>query len=247
MQRKIFLLTFVFSTLTFWNGYSAESGGMPQLNPEFWISQIFWLIISFGVLFVILSKFILPKIRNNIELRKSQILDNIETAEKQKVESENKLKDYENLIVTRTFSKAYGLAGLRIGYSVSNPEIADLMNRLRQPFNVNSLSLVAAGLALDEKDFLDESISINTNGMKFLEKTFARLDLEYIRSAGNFLTVDLGQNALPIYELLLQKGIIVRPIGVYGLPNHLRVSIGLPHENERFSAALAEVLSNLQS
>ena len=99
MQRKIVLLTFVFSTLTFWNGYSAESGGMPQLNPEFWISQIFWLIISFGILFVILSKFILPKIRNNIELRKSQILDNIETAEKQKVESENKLKDYENLIL----------------------------------------------------------------------------------------------------------------------------------------------------
>ena len=99
MQRKIVLLTFVFSTLTFWNGYSAESGGMPQLNPEFWISQIFWLIISFGVLFAILSKFILPKIRNNIELRKSQILDNIETAEKQKVESENKLKDYENLIL----------------------------------------------------------------------------------------------------------------------------------------------------
>ena len=99
MQRKIVLLTFVFSTLTFWNGYSAEGGGMPQLNPEFWISQIFWLIISFGILFVILSKFILPKIRNNIELRKSQILDNIETAEKQKVESENKLKDYENLIL----------------------------------------------------------------------------------------------------------------------------------------------------
>ena len=108
MQRKIVLLTFVFSTLTFWNGYSAESGGMPQLNPEFWISQIFWLIISFGVLFAILSKFILPKIRNNIELRKSQILDNIETAEKQKVESENKLKDYENLIlISKNEAKNY--------------------------------------------------------------------------------------------------------------------------------------------
>ena len=156
-------------------------------------------------------------------------------------------KDYQNLVVTRTFSKAYGLAGLRIGYSVSNPEIADLMNRIRQPFNVNSLSLVAASLALDEKEFLDESISINADGMKFLEKTFVQLDLEYIRSAGNFLTVDLGQNALPIYESLLQKGVIVRPIEVYGLPNHLRVSIGLSSENERFSVALAEVLSNLQS
>ena len=156
-------------------------------------------------------------------------------------------KDYDNLIVTRTFSKSYGLAGLRIGYSVSNPEIADLMNRLRQPFNVNSLSLVAASLALDERAFIDESILMNTQGMKFLEKTFAGLNLEYIPSAGNFLTVDLGQRALPIYESLLEKGIIVRPIEVYGLPNHLRVSIGLPHENERFSEALAEVLGNLES
>ncbi len=156
-------------------------------------------------------------------------------------------REYENLIVTRTFSKAYGLAGLRIGYSVSNPEIAELMNRIRQPFNVNSLSLVAAGLALDETDFLKESISINEDGMKFLEQTFSRLDLQYIPSAGNFLTVDLGQSAFPIYELLLQKGIIVRPIEVYGLPNHLRVSIGLPHENERFSEALEETLNNFQS
>ena len=155
--------------------------------------------------------------------------------------------DYENLIVTRTFSKAYGLAGLRIGYALSNPEIADLMNRIRQPFNVNSLSLVAASLALDERDFLNETVSINNKGMKFLEQTFSCLDLQYIRSAGNFLTVDLGRNALPVYELLLQKGVIVRPIGVYGLPNHLRVSIGLPHENERFSEVLAEVLSNFQS
>ena len=156
-------------------------------------------------------------------------------------------RDYENLVVTRTFSKAYGLAGLRIGYSVSNPEIADLMNRIRQPFNVNSLSLVAASLALDEMDFLGESIAINNEGMKVLEQTFSLLDLQYIPSAGNFLTVDLDQNALPIYKSLLQKGIIVRPIEVYGLPNHLRVSIGLPHQNERFSVALSEVLSNFQS
>ena len=156
-------------------------------------------------------------------------------------------RNYENLVVTRTFSKAYGLAGLRIGYSVSNSEIADLINRIRQPFNVNSLSLIAANLALDEEDFLNESISINNNGMKFLEQTFSRMDLKYIRSAGNFLTVDLGQDALPIYELLLQKGVIVRPIEVYGLPKHLRVSIGLPHENERFSEALEEVLINFQT
>ena len=98
MQRKIVLLTFVFSTLTFWNGYSAESGGMPQLNPEFWISQIFWLSLTFGILYVVLSKLILPKISNNLESRKSQILENIEAAEKQREDSEKKLNEYEEII-----------------------------------------------------------------------------------------------------------------------------------------------------
>ncbi len=99
MLKKIILFIVLFNTLIFFSVNSAESGGMPQLNPEFWISQIFWLTISFGILYVILSKFILPKIRNNIELRKSQILDNVETAEKQKTESDKKLKEYEELIL----------------------------------------------------------------------------------------------------------------------------------------------------
>ncbi len=99
MLKKFVLLTFIFNTLFFVSVNSAESGGMPQLNPEFWVSQIFWLIISFGILFIVLSKLILPKIRNNIELRKSHVLDNIEIAEKQKIESENKLKNYEELIL----------------------------------------------------------------------------------------------------------------------------------------------------
>ena len=99
MLKKVVLLTFIFNTLFFVSVNSAESGGMPQLNPEFWVSQIFWLIISFGILFIVLSKLILPKIRNNIELRKSHVLDNIEIAEKQKIESENKLKNYEELIL----------------------------------------------------------------------------------------------------------------------------------------------------
>ena len=99
MKKKTVIISSTIIFILSARSFAAESGGMPQLDPEFWISQIFWLIISFGILFVILSKFILPKIRNNIELRKSQILDNIETAEKQKVESENKLKDYENLIL----------------------------------------------------------------------------------------------------------------------------------------------------
>ena len=98
MLKKIIFFNLLFSTFITQISISAESGGMPQLNPEFWISQIFWLIISFGILFIVLSKFILPKIRNNIELRKSEILDNIETAEKQKSEAENTLKNYDELI-----------------------------------------------------------------------------------------------------------------------------------------------------
>jgi len=98
MLRKIIFFSLLFSTFISQVSKSAESGGMPQLNPEFWISQIFWLVLSFGILFLVLSKFILPKIRNNIELRKSQILENIEAAEKQKIEAENKLKNYEELI-----------------------------------------------------------------------------------------------------------------------------------------------------
>jgi len=99
MLRRIFFYSLILSFALFTNVNSAESVGMPQLNPEFWVSQIFWLILSFGSLFIILSKFILPKISNNLELRKSQILDNIETAEKQKLESENKIKEYEDLIL----------------------------------------------------------------------------------------------------------------------------------------------------
>jgi len=98
MLRKIIFFNLIFSTFISQISKSAESGGMPQLNPEFWISQIFWLVLSFGTLFLVLSKYILPKIRNNIELRKSQILENIEAAEKQKIEAENKLKNYEELI-----------------------------------------------------------------------------------------------------------------------------------------------------
>ena len=98
MLRKIIFFNLIFSTFISQISKSAESGGMPQLNPEFWISQIFWLVLSFGILFLVLSKYILPKIRDNIELRKSQILENIEAAEKQKIEAENKLKNYEELI-----------------------------------------------------------------------------------------------------------------------------------------------------
>ncbi len=150
---------------------------------------------------------------------------------------------YPNLVVTRTLSKAYGLAGLRIGYSVSNPDIADLMNRVRQPFNVNSMSLAAALIALDDQEHVDRSVAINAEGMKFLEDALSQLGLGAIPSAGNFLTVDFGRDAMPIYDALLHEGVIVRPIGVYGLPNHLRVTIGTPDENARFIDALQKVLN----
>lgn len=151
---------------------------------------------------------------------------------------------YPNLIVSRTFSKAYGLAGLRIGYAVSHPDIADLMNRVRQPFNVNAMSLAAALIALDDKAHLEESIRVNREGMKFLTEACQQMGLDYIPSVGNFLTIDFGRDALAIYNALLQEGVIVRPIGVYGLPNHLRVTIGKPAENARFIDALQKVLGS---
>ena len=153
------------------------------------------------------------------------------------------MEKYPNLIVTRTFSKAYGLAALRVGYSVSHPEIADLMNRVRQPFNVNSMSLVAAYTALDDQDHLQKSVDLNREGLKYLTSACDDLGLSYIPTVGNFLTIDFGRDATPIYDELLSRGVIVRPIGVYEMPNHLRVTVGLPEENQRFIETLKTVLA----
>ncbi len=149
---------------------------------------------------------------------------------------------YPNLVVTRTFSKAYGLAALRIGYSVSHPDIADLMNRIRQPFNVNAMSMVAALAALDDQEHVDKSVELNSRGLRFLESECGRLGLAFIPTVANFLTIDFGRDAMPIYDALLHEGVIVRPIGVYELPNHLRVTVGTPEENQRFIKALEKVL-----
>lgn len=155
------------------------------------------------------------------------------------------LADYPNLVVTRTFSKAYGLAGLRIGYSVSHPDIADLLNRVRAPFNVSMPAMTAAIAALGDEVYLRRSREVNTSGMLQLRRGFDELGLPYIESAGNFLTVEMPGEAMPYYDSLLRKGIIVRPIGVYGMPRHLRVTIGLEAENQRFLRALREVLDEL--
>ncbi len=151
---------------------------------------------------------------------------------------------YPNLIVTRTFSKIHGLAALRIGYSVSSPAFADLLNRVRQPFNANSLALAAAEAALADADFVAESRRLNSAGMAQIEAGLRALSLRWIPSIGNFITFEVGPNgaALAAYEALLNAGVIVRPVANYGLPNHLRVSIGLPEENERFLDALKGVL-----
>ncbi len=152
------------------------------------------------------------------------------------------INEHPNLIVCRTFSKAYGLAGLRVGYSVSHPDVSNILNRVRQPFNVNSLALLAAEVALTDKDFLQRSIAVNKEGLTQVSAQLEALGIGYIPSVGNFIAVDVGQPAAPIYEGLLRKGVIVRPVAAYEMPNHLRVSIGLSHENARFIEALKQVL-----
>ncbi|MDD2760849.1 MAG: histidinol-phosphate transaminase [Methylomonas sp.] len=149
---------------------------------------------------------------------------------------------YPNLVVTRTFSKAYGLAGLRIGYGISSLDVADLLNRVRQPFNGNMLALAAAEAALSDSDYLAQTIAVNNAGMQQLTGAFKFLDLDWIPSSGNFVSVDVKQQALPIYNALLQKGVIVRPVANYEMPLHLRVSIGTARENQIFIKALGEVL-----
>jgi histidinol-phosphate aminotransferase len=155
------------------------------------------------------------------------------------------LKKYPNLLITRTFSKAYGLAGLRMGYGLSSPELADILNRVRQPFNNNSLVLAAAEAALTDDEHLQQTIAVNAQGMQQLTEGFKNLGLEWIPSAGNFVLVDLKQEGLPVYEALLRKGVIVRPVGVYELPNHLRISIGTKEENQLFLKALTDILGNV--
>ncbi|MES2821912.1 MAG: histidinol-phosphate transaminase [Pseudomonadota bacterium] len=153
------------------------------------------------------------------------------------------LSRHPNLLVSRTFSKAYGLAALRVGYAISSARIADVLNRVRQPFNVNSLAQAAACAALDDADYLAESRRLNAAGMAQLEAGFSALGLSWIPSKGNFIAVDLQRASTPLFQALLREGVIVRPVANYGMPTHLRISIGLPAENTRFLEALARVLA----
>ena len=155
------------------------------------------------------------------------------------------LTKYPNLIITRTFSKAYGLAGLRVGYALSHPDIANLLNRVRHPFNVNSLGLVAAEAALKDEEYIEKSRELNKQGLQLVADGFEQLGLDYIPSVGNFITVNVGDKSPEIYTRLLQEGVIVRPISAYKMPQHLRVSVGLPTENKIFLDALGRVLNDV--
>jgi histidinol-phosphate aminotransferase len=153
------------------------------------------------------------------------------------------LKKCPNLIVTRTFSKVYGLAGLRVGFGLMHPDIADLFNRVRQPFNVNSLALTAAAAALGDRKFLARSYKMNRAGMVQLERALKTLGLETIPSCANFVTFRAPQ-AKRVYEKLLRQGVIIRPLAGYDMPDHLRVTVGTPGENGKFLKALRAALDD---
>ncbi|MEJ2299147.1 MAG: aminotransferase class I/II-fold pyridoxal phosphate-dependent enzyme, partial [Woeseiaceae bacterium] len=152
------------------------------------------------------------------------------------------LSRYPNMIVTRTFSKIYGLAGLRIGYGVSSPGLASVIQRVRHPFNANLIALAAAEAALDDTQFLEQSRKVNSAGMRQLQSAFDAMRLGTIPSVANFITVDLGREAAPVNQSLLQQGVIVRPVANYRLPNHLRITIGSESENDIFLAAFRKAM-----
>src|SRR5882724_6315466 len=153
------------------------------------------------------------------------------------------LRKHPNFIVTRTFSKVYGLAGLRVGYGLMHPHVADLLNRVRQPFNVNSLALAAAAAALEDRKFVAKSTKMNRSGLAKLERALKTLGLETIPSCANFITFRVSR-ARTVYDRLLRQGVIVRPLAGYDMPDHLRVTVGTPKENGKFLKALTAALDD---
>lgn len=142
----------------------------------------------------------------------------------------------------RTFSKAYGLAGLRVGYGVMDAALAELLNRIRMPFNVNSLAQIAATAALDDDDFLEKTLGVVHQGLDDLYAQLAKRGLPFFPSQANFFLIDVKQPADEVFERLLRQGVIVRSMRAYGYPQYIRLSVGLPEENERFLSALDKVL-----
>jgi histidinol-phosphate aminotransferase len=154
------------------------------------------------------------------------------------------LARHPNLVVTRTFSKAYGLAGLRIGYSLSHPDIGDLLNRIRQPFNVSVPALAAATAALDDHEHLEATLALNRSGIDQLRAGMSTMGVNVPAAAGNFVLADFGRPAAPVDAALLRQGVIVRPLANYGLLNHLRITTGTDSQNERLLAAMATALAS---
>ncbi|MBY0544438.1 MAG: histidinol-phosphate transaminase [Gammaproteobacteria bacterium] len=164
------------------------------------------------------------------------------THEKNYPNSRQLLTAYPNIIITRTFSKLHGLAGLRIGYAVSHPAAAEILNRVRLPFNVGSLSMSAALAALDDNEHIAATLKLAREGLAYFEQAFNEMQIKFLPPAGNFITIDLERNAMPVYESLLHEGIIVRPLAAnYGLPNFLRISVGTMEQNQRLTKSLCSI------
>jgi histidinol-phosphate aminotransferase len=145
------------------------------------------------------------------------------------------------IVTLRTFSKIFGLAGLRVGYAVARPDIVTLLHKVRQPFNVTSLAQAAAIAGLDDAMHVKRTLEVNAAGIAYLEREFKRLAIDFVPSQANFILADVG-DGLKVFDGLLKLGVIVRPMGGYGLPRHLRISVGLEHENRRLISALEKVL-----
>ena len=152
------------------------------------------------------------------------------------------IKQYPNLVISRTFSKVFGLAGFRLGYLITSPIIADLLNRARMPFNVNNCALAAGIAALSDNEFLIKTCKANKEGLIQMKDGLKNLNIKYIPSVANFITIDTGKDGITVFNQLLHKGIIVRPLVPYNLPQHLRITIGSYAENERVLSALKELL-----
>jgi histidinol-phosphate aminotransferase len=151
------------------------------------------------------------------------------------------LPRHPNLVVVRTFAKAYGLAGARVGYAVSHPEVADMLNRVRQSFNVSNIALAGASAALDDPQHVARAVAVAVAERARVATRLSELGVLTAPSGGNFLLAHIGANAAAVNQALLRKGIIVRPVGNYGLPEHLRLTLGTPEQNDRLLVALAEV------
>jgi histidinol-phosphate aminotransferase len=149
------------------------------------------------------------------------------------------------VVTLRTFSKAYGLAGLRVGYGVMPAQVAELLNRVRMPFNVNALAQTAAVAALDDTDFLNKTISLVHGGLDFFYAALDKRQVRYFKSQTNFFLIDLACDAKVVFDQLLRQGVIVRPMTAYGYPQYIRINVGLPGENQRFLDALDLILAGM--